>query len=183
MWWIVIIIIILLLIIVIPIPIYFTNIRPSIKFQVPPSLTLLKSHPQNFQNSKNLKGKDLLEKFAEKLNNIAHKVTKQNQINIITMPSFFNCNEQWPGCLPRALFQGNCGSCWGFASVTCLSSRFYIESCGSSGCQNYPQVNAGSLNDVLSNLNQNYGFRKIFLNIICYSIIKTQITFMFREQT
>lgn len=89
--------------------------------------------------------------------------TKTIDGNTLSYPSFFFVNEKWPGSLPRPLYQGTCGSCWGFAAVTALSSRFYIESCGLSGCMNYPQINFGSLNNVYYNLNNIYKFRKIYL--------------------
>jgi hypothetical protein len=83
--------------------------------------------------------------------------------NITDFPSFFHVAEKWPGCLPRPLYQGTCGSCWGFASVTALSSRFFIESCGTGGCNNYPQINFGSLNNVNYNINEVYKFRQLYL--------------------
>jgi hypothetical protein len=90
--------------------------------------------------------------------------------NTLEYPSFFNAMEKWPGCLPRPLFQGSCGSCWAFASVTVLSSRFYIETCGLSGCRNYPQINFGSINNVNYNINEIYKFRKLFLTDIFNNI-------------
>jgi len=153
----------------------FGNISVQ-KFLAPPSFTKLKVSKSNVVSTINSSGKNLLEKYSKELNSIAHRVDKIDRVNIITMPSFFNSNEKWPGCLPRPLYQGTCGSCWGFASVTCLSSRFFIESCGNSGCLNYPQVNAGSLNEVLSNLNITYGFKKIFLNIITDTLDNKQPT-------
>ena len=167
--WVVLIIVILLVVVMLYVFLrrdHFGNISPSKKFMAPPSFTKLRATKSNVVRSINVTGKDLLEKYAQELNSLAHIITRVDNVNIITMPSFFNSNEKWPGCLPRPLQQGTCGSCWGFASVTCLSSRFFIESCGNSGCQNYPQVDAGSLNEVLSNLNANYGFKKIYLNII-----------------
>ena len=84
--------------------------------------------------------------------------------NILTFPSFFDCRDKWPGCLPDPLYQGTCGSCWSFAIATCLSSRFYIESCGYGGCNNYPQMNLEALDLTLENINQVYRFRKVFLS-------------------
>jgi hypothetical protein len=90
--------------------------------------------------------------------------------NVLEFPSFFHASEKWPGCLPRPLFQGSCGSCWGFAAVTVLSSRFYIETCGNSGCQHYPQINFGSLNNVNFNLNEIYKFKKLYLTDVFKNI-------------
>jgi hypothetical protein len=109
----------------------------------------------------------LLDLYTQKLLDVIKSNTNViNEVNIIQVPTFFNANEKWPGCLPRPLYQGTCGSCWGFASVTCLSSRFYIESCGNSACGNYPQVNSGSIDDVYSNINEIYNFNKIYLKNI-----------------
>lgn len=89
--------------------------------------------------------------------------------NIVSYPTFFHVDEKWPGCLPRPLYQGKCGSCWGFAAVTALSSRFYIESCGIAGCFNYPQINFGSLNKIYDAINRTYKFRKLNLeNVFKY---------------
>lgn len=100
------------------------------------------------------------------LSEILLKIKNSKEIidgNILEFPSFFHVAEKWPGCLPRPLYQGTCGSCWGFASVTALSSRFYIESCGLSGCKNYPQINFGSINNVNYNINDVYKFKKLYL--------------------
>lgn len=139
------------------------------KFKTPPSFTKLKSGQNvtsNVINTINTKGKNLFEKYSDKLNSLAEQKLIVEKVNYVDVPTFFNCNEKWPGCLPRPLFQGSCGSCWGFASVTCLSSRFFIESCGNSGCLNYPQINSGSLEDVYSNINIVYGFKKINISAI-----------------
>lgn len=89
--------------------------------------------------------------------------------NRLSFPGFFHVGEKWPGCLPRPLYQGTCGSCWGFAAVTSLSSRFYIESCGLAGCLNYPQINFGSLNEVNNSINEIYKFRTLYLtNVFRY---------------
>ncbi len=82
--------------------------------------------------------------------------------NVIEYPSYFFAGSTWPGCLPRPLYQGSCGSCWGFAATAALSSRFYIESCGPV-CKNYPQINFGSLNNVAYNLNVIYKFNTLYL--------------------
>jgi hypothetical protein len=116
----------------------------------------------NFESPKSLTVCEGEENLCTK-NNVT-KIIKG--VNYVGMPSYFSAGEKWPGCLPRPLYQGTCGSCWGFASVTCLSSRFFIESCGNSGCNDYPQINMGSFNNVLSNINQNYKFRKIYLEDI-----------------
>lgn len=160
---------------------FISNHFSNISFQTPPSFTKLavpesqtklselsalsiQNTIQNTIQNNNLTKKSILERYANKLNNVIESGrTTINQANIIQIPTFFNANEKWKGCLPRPLYQGTCGSCWGFASVTCLSSRFYIESCGNGSCGNYPQINSGSIDDVYSNLNELYNFNKIYL--------------------
>lgn len=143
---------------------YFGNIGTT--FKAPPSFTKLSAPKPETKIETTLKG-TLLEKYHKKLSEIIkNNTTVINGVNIIQVPTFFNCNERWPGCLPRPLFQGTCGSCWGFAAVTCLSSRFYIESCGNSSCGNYPQINSGSIDDVYANINETYNFNKIYLKNI-----------------
>ena len=93
--------------------------------------------------------------------------------NIVDYPTFFCVTEKWTGCLPRPLYQGSCGSCWAFAVVTSISSRFYIESCGLSGCRNYPQINFGSMNNVNYNINNVYKFRKLYLTDVFTEIDKS----------
>jgi hypothetical protein len=90
--------------------------------------------------------------------------------NTMSFPAYFNCSEKWIGCLPRAMNQVNCGSCWAFASVTALSARFYIGSCGLSGCFNYPQINFESMNNVHSNINDAYKFRLLYLTDVFKNI-------------
>jgi hypothetical protein len=145
----------------------FSNVET---FKVPPSMTKLKATESSVVTEINETGSNLLEKYADKLKSLANIVITVDDVNILQIPSFFNCNEKWPGCLPRPLYQGSCGSCWGFASVTCLSSRFYIESCGNSGCDNYPQINAGSLDDVTKNINNQYSFKKDYLETMAKAI-------------
>lgn len=88
------------------------------------------------------------------------------QGNVLTMPTFFDSRDKWPGCLPPSLYQGTCGSCWAFAICTCLSARFYIESCGYGGCGNYPQMNQRSLNLGIDNINELYNFKQITITNI-----------------
>lgn len=147
---------------------YFGNTITT--FRSPPSFTklavsesLTKLSELSKANAPTGKGL-LIEKYAQKLHDVVYGSRNViDKVNIIQTPGFFNANEKWPGCLPRPLYQGTCGSCWGFASVTCLSSRFYIESCGNGSCGNYPQINNGSIDDVYANLNEVYNFNKIYL--------------------
>lgn len=145
---------------------YFSNVNSRV-FKAPPSFTKLSNisapHTSTVPNGQ----MTILEKYKDKLKEVVSgSKSIINDVNTVNVPTFFNANEKWPGCLPRPLFQGTCGSCWGFASVTCLSSRFYIESCGNSSCGNYPQINSGSIDDVYSNLNEMYNFNKIYLKDI-----------------
>ncbi len=142
---------------------YFGNVSDGTIFKSPPSFTKLSVLTIVHENKKGT----LLERYIEKLNQVVTSNTSViNKVNIIQIPTFFNANEKWPGCLPRPLYQGSCGSCWGFATVTCLSARFYIETCGNSSCGSYPQINSGSIDDVYTNLNDVYNFNKIYLKDI-----------------
>ena len=148
---------------------FFTNDKKI--FKAPPSFTRV-----SVINNKSVTGPET-PKNGQTINSGTGKVCEVNEIiklkfpdekiiykgNILSYPGFFHVNEKWPGCLPRPLFQGTCGSCWGFASVTVLGSRFYIESCGLAGCLNYPQINFGSLNSVYDSINDVYKFRHIYL--------------------
>lgn len=160
------IIIILAIFILYPCRNYFSNVK---KFKAPPSFTMIKAY-DNFTSipgtSTSLDKEELCKLFDKLCEHESEEKLKIKENNMISTPSFFNCNEKWPGCLPRPLYQGTCGSCWGFASVTCLSSRFYIESCGISGCRNYPQINVGSMNQIYENISANYRFNKVFLKSI-----------------
>ena len=86
--------------------------------------------------------------------------------NILTMPTFFDCRDKWPGCIPSASYQGSCGSCWAFAICTCLSSRIYIESCGYGGCNSYPQLNLKSIDLTENNIDAVYKYKSITLSNI-----------------
>lgn len=158
----------------------FTNIK---KFKAPGSFTKLKAVKTNVVRTIDDKGKNLLEKYNKQLYSIANIIVKaEDNLNSIQLPSFFNCNEKWPGCLPRPLYQGSCGSCWGFASVTALSSRFYLESCGNSGCFNYPQINTGSLDNTIKNINYEYGFRQDYLENMTNKVNKKKDNYITKKE-
>jgi hypothetical protein len=86
--------------------------------------------------------------------------------NLLTMPTFFDCRDKWPGCIPAANYQGTCGSCWAFAICTCLSARLYIESCGYGGCNSYPQLNLKSVDLTENNIDAVYKYKTITLSNI-----------------
>ena len=185
---------------------FFSNDIGS--FSIPPSLTNVKI-PDNEKmlKSSNIKKdytKELIKKYnkntiREVLDDISRndilghgkdsKTSKNKKDifnyengNILTFPTFFDCRDKWPGCLPSPLFQGTCGSCWAFAIATCLSSRYYIESCGNTGCNNYPQLNLEALDITLSNINTIYKFRKVFLSNIHEYIDKNNNKKIDREE-
>lgn len=160
-------IIVIIIIVVIILTYHFEPFANIQKFKAPPSLTIVKRQLV----SQSYTPDDI--KLLSRLDLIAKQRDVIKDSNIVQTPTFFNCNEKWVGCLPRPLYQGTCGSCWGFAAVTCLSSRFYIESCGNSGCLNYPQIDAGSLDDVIKNINYEYAFNKTYLESLFKRMIKT----------
>ena len=48
----------------------------------------------------------------------------------IIIPTYFDGRLTWGDLLFPVINQGKCGSCWAFASVSCLSDRFNIQSMG-----------------------------------------------------
>jgi hypothetical protein len=141
--------------------------KKKMVFKAPMSLTKLKK--SLVAQAVSDKEADLMVGTKKSIQEIFEVLEKVDQLrtyykgNALSFPSFFHVDEKFPGSLPRPLFQGQCGSCWGFACCTALASRFYIESCGISGCLNYPQINFGSLNNVYNNINEIYKFRKLYL--------------------
>jgi hypothetical protein len=161
-------------------PEYF--IGGKLVFKAPPSFTSISndSGVNGHRKLKSIVTKENLNDIIRKLKIISHQdkrgFTKDHSDshtdssghlekgNQLTFLSYFSCWDKWPGCLPDPYFQGNCGSCWAFASVTCLSARFYIESCGNTGCYDYPQFNQRALDYTLINIDKNYKFNKVVLD-------------------
>jgi hypothetical protein len=48
----------------------------------------------------------------------------------LKIPDDFDGREVWVGLLPPVMNQGQCGSCWAFASTGALAARFNIQSMG-----------------------------------------------------
>ena len=48
----------------------------------------------------------------------------------IELPKSFNGKEIWKDYLTPSIDQGKCGSCWAFASVSCLADKFNIQTEG-----------------------------------------------------
>lgn len=48
----------------------------------------------------------------------------------IDLPINFDGRKVWKGLLTKPKNQGTCGSCWAFASTSCLADRFNIQSLG-----------------------------------------------------
>jgi len=45
----------------------------------------------------------------------------------VALPDEFDCRDKWPNLITIPMDQGNCGSCWAFASATAVSDRFRIS--------------------------------------------------------
>jgi hypothetical protein len=56
----------------------------------------------------------------------------------INVPDSFDGREVWKGLLSPVMNQGNCGSCWAFASTSTLADRFNIQSVGQMNVQLSP---------------------------------------------
>jgi hypothetical protein len=56
------------------------------------------------------------------------------------LPSSFDVRTKYPGCTHPVLDQGDCGSCWAFASTETLSDRFCVASNGTVNVTLSPQV-------------------------------------------
>lgn len=135
-------------------------------FRTSPSLTFLKREDIPRKDFMNLTYEETVKQLKElTFVENAQKGEVLNVVdgNLLSMPTYFNAHDKWPGCLPPPAFQGNCGSCWAFAVTTCLSSRFYIETCGNTGCYNFPQFNRESFNRTVEEINERYKFRRVSL--------------------
>jgi len=89
------------------------NVSPKLKAEIlnRPLLTTLKSSNQ----------KDL---------NQFKSVEKKRSISPFSLPEEFDGRKVWKDFLVPPKNQASCGSCWAFASSSCLSDRFNIQSKG-----------------------------------------------------
>tara|TARA_Y100000389_G_scaffold798_2_gene846 strand:+ start:817 stop:2256 length:1440 start_codon:yes stop_codon:yes gene_type:complete len=58
---------------------------------------------------------------------VTHIIPNAQKLKI---PDDFDGREVWVGLLPPVMNQGQCGSCWAFASTGALAARFNIQSMG-----------------------------------------------------
>ena len=59
-----------------------------------------------------------------------HQILFEIKRDKIKIPDKFDGRVVWQGLLPEINNQGSCGSCWAFATVDMLASRFNILSLG-----------------------------------------------------
>jgi len=102
--------------------------------------------------------------FPDHKNLLTHKnqeFKSSVDYNNISIPERYNTTFdvrwKWPNCMPPAVNQGSCGSCWAFASVHCLAARFFTcpdpEKC----------IKQGDLEDALNNILKVYKIQKTTL--------------------
>lgn len=58
------------------------------------------------------------------------KLPKAKKGRNIALPDSFDGREIWKDKITEVRNQGSCGSCWAFASTSCLADRFNIQSVG-----------------------------------------------------
>lgn len=51
----------------------------------------------------------------------------QSTVTVADLPREFDCRTRWPGKISEPYHQGDCGSCWAFASTTAISDRIRIS--------------------------------------------------------
>ena len=98
------------------------------------------------------------------------------------IPSAFDARDKWQGCLSDPPYQGSCGSCWAFASVTVLQDRFCIASCAPATsvwsdlskvhlCSNTPHTyNAKNENQLYNIADQLFALKKVTIRLLFFQI-------------
>lgn len=98
------------------------------------------------------------------------------------IPPTFDARDKWQGCLSDVTYQGSCGSCWAFASVTVLQDRFCIASCAPATsvwsdltqvhlCSNNPHTyNAKNENQLYTIADQLFALRKVTIRLLFFQI-------------
>ena len=82
--------------------------------------------------------------------NLAHGIHDTHRsASTATLPPFFDCRDKWRGCIYRVYDQGECGSCWAFASLATLSSRFCIMTCTEPADCSQGALDARRYNDMM----------------------------------
>jgi hypothetical protein len=72
----------------------------------------------------------ILRSENEKVNQEYIEIKDIHPIRKVEVPDSFDGRKAWQGLLSPVKNQGNCGSCWAFASTSMLADRFNIQSLG-----------------------------------------------------
>ena len=109
------------------------------------------------------------------------KLAKQN-VPHGALASAFDARDKWQGCLSDPPYQGSCGSCWAFASVTVLQDRFCIASCAPATsvwsdlakvhlCSNNPHTyNSKNENQLYNIADKLFALKKVTIRLLFFQI-------------
>jgi hypothetical protein len=71
-----------------------------------------------------------LRSTSQEINLEYESIPKSSHTRDVNVPDSFDPREIWNGLITPVRNQGRCGSCWAFATTSCLADRFNIQSLG-----------------------------------------------------